>query len=69
MKKQRIKQKNGYFYAQSRFHLFWFIPTPFWRNYHQIYGDVVLGEVVDVAMFETYDECYNFLNSSEQDEQ
>jgi len=61
MKNKRIKQIDNIFYAQSRFNLFWFIPTPFWVNYHQTYGDIVLGDVIEIAAFDTQEECYRFL--------
>ena len=59
-----LNKKNNRYYAQSRVYLFWFIPTPFWRNYHRIYGDIILGEVIETAAFDTYEECFAWLKPS-----
>lgn len=59
----RTKKRKDNWYPQRRFHLFFIIPTPFWVDLWESYGDLVLGDVFEPISFNTKEECEVWLNS------
>jgi len=61
MKNERSKFKFEYWYPQYRLMLLWFIPTPFWVSYYDLYSDIVLGDVLEKVHFNSELESDNYL--------
>ena len=55
--------KKGYWTVQIRFRLFWFIPTPWWRAVTRKSSDLVDGDFIETAWFETKAEAQEFLKN------
>ena len=51
--KTRVNLKEGVYYPQVQFRLFWVIPTPIYRNILDLHYDIVDGEYLDTVCFTT----------------
>lgn len=57
MKNLRTKKRKNKWFPQRRFHFLFIIPTPFWFDLWDSYGDLVLGDILEPISFDTEKEC------------